>query len=454
MDIKEALQIADQLVSSQTGEHLDDLQKAVIQGVLQKQNYKEIAKSCKRSESRIRNVAYQLWKLLSEQLQEDINKHNFRPTLERLQLTSAPIIIQNNNKQNNNHNFNFGSQDLLSINHTIKNAKKKSQFPNHDLTLAPKIIDFYDRETELTTLSNWIFNQNTSLISVLGLFGIGKTTLVKRFVDLNLQQFEVIIWKTLKFPKSFELLLDNLLKVCQQEPKENTDNKIRQLLDIIIEKKCLIILDDVQNIFSAGEFSGQYKSEYQDYQNFFNLMTEVKHQSHFILISQEQCSAMNYLDEELYPIKCLKLSGIENIDILKNTSLKDKENWLKLVTLYEGNTIYLQDIAGLIKDIYDGSVSEFLAEDNLIITTKMQSHFRQLFNRLSSPEKELILKLSQFENAVTREQLRQDLELSSTDFINSLQSLQKRYLVNKSLNEDKVVFHLSSVFKEYVRNFC
>ncbi len=308
MDIKEALQIADQLVSSQTGEHLDDLQKAVIQGVLQKQNYKEIAKSCKRSESRIRNVAYQLWKLLSEQLQEDINKHNFRPTLERLQLTSAPIIIQNNNKQNNNHNFNFGSQDLLSINHTIKNAKKKSQFPNHDLTLAPKIIDFYDRETELTTLSNWIFNQNTSLISVLGLFGIGKTTLVKRFVDLNLQQFEVIIWKTLKFPKSFELLLDNLLKVCQQEPKENTDNKIRQLLDIIIEKKCLIILDDVQNIFSAGEFSGQYKSEYQDYQNFFNLMTEVKHQSHFILISQEQCSAMNYVDEELYPIKCLRSS--------------------------------------------------------------------------------------------------------------------------------------------------
>lgn len=55
---------------------------------------------------------------------------------------------------------------------------------------------------------------------------------------------------------------------------------------------------------------------------------------------------------------------------------------------------------------------------------------------------------------MTREQLRQNLELSSTDFINSLQSLQKRYLVNKSLNEDKVVFHLSSVFKEYVRNFC
>ena len=208
MDITEALQIADQLVSSQTGDHLDDIQKAVIQGVLQRQNYKEIAKSCQRSESRVRNVAHQLWKLLSEQLDEDINKNNFRSTLERLQLTSAPIIIQNNNKQNNNHNFNVGSQDILTTNSKINNTKTKFQFSRHDLTLVPKIIDFYDRETELTTLSNWIFNQNTALISVLGLFGIGKTTLVKSFVDLNLQKFEVIIWKTLKFPKSLDLLLD------------------------------------------------------------------------------------------------------------------------------------------------------------------------------------------------------------------------------------------------------
>lgn len=321
------------------------------------------------------------------------------------------------------------------------------------MTLAPKIINFYDREIELTTLSNWIFNQHTPLISVLGLFGIGKTTLVKRFIDLNLQQFEVIIWKTLKFPKSLDLLLNDLLKVCQQEPQKSTDDKIRQLLDILIEKKCLIILDDVQNIFIPGEFSGQYKAEYQDHQNFFKLITEIQHKSHCILISQEQCSEMHCLDDELYPIKCLELSGIYNIDILKNKSLKDEENWLKLITLYEGNPIYLKDIAHLIKDVYNGQVSEFLTEDNLIITTKMQSNFRQLFNRLSSPEKELVLKSGKFDNAITREELKQDIELSSTDFINSLQSLQKRYLVKKNINEDQAVFKLSSVFKEYVRNF-
>ena len=75
-------------------------------------------------------------------------------------------------------------------------------------------------------------------------------------------------------------------------------------------------------------------------------------------------------------------------------------------------------------------------------------------NRLSAPEKQLILKLSKFHTAVTRNELRQDLELSSTDFINSLQSLQQRYLVRRNINEDKSVFNLSPVFKEYVRNNC
>ena len=39
------------------------------------------------------------------------------------------------------------------------------------------------------------------------------------------------------------------------------------------------------------------------------MITETEHQSNVILISQEQCAEMECLDEELYPIKCLELSG-------------------------------------------------------------------------------------------------------------------------------------------------
>lgn len=97
------------------------------------------------------------------------------------------------------------------------NSQNSSDSFYNDLTLAPQIIHFYNREAELEKLSNWTFNQNTRLISVLCLFGFGKTTLVKRFIDLNLDQFEVIIWRHLKFPKSLDLLLDDLLSACQQK---------------------------------------------------------------------------------------------------------------------------------------------------------------------------------------------------------------------------------------------
>lgn len=81
----------------------------------------------------------------------------------------------------------------------------------------------------------------------------------------------------------------------------------------------------------------------------------------------------------------------------------------------------------------------------------MQSHFQAIFNHLSPIEQELVLKLSQVENLISREDLRQSLNLSSVNFNNGLQSLQQRYLITK-IKEEKILFKLSPVFKEYVRN--
>jgi hypothetical protein len=61
---------------------------------------------------------------------------------------------------------------------------------------------------------------------------------------------------------------------------------------------------------------------------------------------------MEYLDEELYPIKSLELSGLDNPAILKNTGLKNEDSWLKLIKLYEGNLLYLKSIRILIHKNY------------------------------------------------------------------------------------------------------
>ncbi|NES81488.1 MAG: hypothetical protein F6K10_08790 [Moorea sp. SIO2B7] len=147
--------------------------------------------------------------------------------------------------------------------------------------------------------------------------------------------------------------------------------------------------------------------------------------------------------------------GLKDSD---NSLTNHEESWFNLIKLYEGNFNYLKSISLLISKNYDGKVSDFLTENSNpvilpVITTQMQSHFREIFNHLSPREQEIVLQLSQFEQPILREDLRQILNLSSVDFNNGLQSLQQRYLVTK-IKEDKIFFKLAPFFNEYVKKYC
>ncbi|CCI17468.1 conserved hypothetical protein [Microcystis aeruginosa PCC 9807] len=448
MNITEVLQLIDERLIERDKKPLNTIQKAIFEGSWQGQSYQEIGNEYHRSETHIREEGAKLWKLLSEVLEKDIKKSTSRSVLERVYIKS----LKNSNiySINGNNNNLCPTENTRLYNENDLNSNNNSQYSQtyHDLTLAPQIIDFYDRENELATISNWVFKQNTRLIAVLGLGGIGKTTLVKRFIDLNLEQFEVVIWKSLKFPKSLDLWLNDLLNTCQKEPKESTDNKIQELLEVLSNHKCLIVLDDFQNLFAVGQMAGNYQPEYNSYQHFLKLIAEIQHQSHFILISQEKSAEMNYLNQENSPIQCLELSGFEAIDFLKNKGLQDGERWFELIQLYEGNPLYLTDIAVLIKDVFDGKVNDFLAENSLVITKKMQSHLKQIFGRCSPLAQQIALELSKVDQPLSREELKNNLDLSASDLINGLQSLQQRYLIQREQNR----FQLSSIFKAYIKS--
>ena len=96
-------------------------------------------------------------------------------------------------------------------------------------------------------------------------------------------------------------------------------------------------------------------------------------------------------------------------------------------------------------------MAEFLGENSLVITKEMQVSLQQLFKRLSPIEQQITLALSQ-DQGLSREELRQRLDFSSMDLINGLQSLQHRYLLRK-INSERLLFQLSPVMGEYVRNF-
>jgi len=465
MTITEVLQFADRLVFAHRGKHLDDIQETVIKGVWQGKTYENIAQECNRSESRIRDVGYQLWKTFSESLGEDINKSNFCSSIERLQTEAKSrqnICVGTNHKNicvGTNHNF--GSQTLYQYQKYPQDSQIKDTAKTtfQDLSIAPKINPayFYGRTQELEILSEYIFHQKTRLMSVLGLSGIGKTTLVKRFIDLNLQKFDVVIWRNLKLVKSLNFLMTDLLKKISLENQNIliSDEQFTQFLDLLSRQKCLIVLDDVQNIFISGKFAGQYQNQHTEYQNLFRAIAQTEHQSCLLLISQEKAQEMTALDRKLYPVQCLELEGLDNlagIEIIQGYKLQDREYWLNLNNMYLGNPLYLEYISTLIKDIFQDLVSQFIAEGNLIITEEMKLLFDASYQRMSDAEKQIVLKISKCDENVSIEDLKKSCSLSSIDIINGLQSLKRRYLLNQ-IKTNNTLFSLSSLFKEYIKNF-
>ncbi|MEZ2227316.1 MAG: NB-ARC domain-containing protein [Microcoleus sp.] len=447
MSITEILQFVDRAVEKQTGEHLDDLEKAVVKGLWQGKTYSEIADECGyKSKNYIGDVSRKLFKILSEHLKEDVSRHNFSWTIERV--INSQFVGLVNSKINWCPN-----SPQANTNQSINDEEKPTKSTvYHDLTLAPKITSFYDRTTELQTLSHWLIDQNVHLVSVLGLSGIGKTTLVKQFVDLNLQKFDVVIWKNLKLSQSLDAIINEIITGVDRDYIQ-TDNKLTQFFNFLRQQRCLIIVDDVQELFIKGELAGEFKTESKNFQNLLKMMTNLEHQSSFILISQEQCQEMISLDEDLYPINCLDLQGLDNTEIFKKWGLKDDDSWADLSDMYGGNFVDLKDIASLIKNIFGGKVADFLKEDSLVVTKDMKSRLTELFKRLSPTEQEILLQLSKFDLPVSREDLSQSLSLSSMDLMNGLRSLRERYLL-KRIEGEKVLFDLSVVVREYVRTCC
>ena len=82
-DIQSLITTVDELIFSHTGEHLDDLQCEILEGVIDHQKYGEIAQKNHRSSKYVRDTAGKLWKTLSEILGEEVNKSNVKSSLRR-----------------------------------------------------------------------------------------------------------------------------------------------------------------------------------------------------------------------------------------------------------------------------------------------------------------------------------------------------------------------------------
>ncbi|AUB35962.1 Formylglycine-generating enzyme, required for sulfatase activity, containings SUMF1/FGE domain [Nostoc flagelliforme CCNUN1] len=93
-----SLEIADNLVFYQTEKHLTEVEQLIIQETISNRTYEQIAASSNYSTRQLKNVANNLWKVLSEALGEKINKTNLKNTLQR-QVNYSQIDIHRSLRQ-------------------------------------------------------------------------------------------------------------------------------------------------------------------------------------------------------------------------------------------------------------------------------------------------------------------------------------------------------------------
>ena len=451
------LKFADDIVFAKTGQHLDDLQAAVLRGTLQRETYKEIAKDFDCSESRIREIGSELWQLLSEELGENINKKNFRSAIERFQVSNVSNFAQNVNEQHISGSFNTCGQarhppntpNSPPPNQETSNTKQP-ETPHQDLSEMPDLGAFYDRTPELQTLTNWILQQHSHLIALTGISGIGKTSLAVKLVQQIKNQFDYIIWRTINVSHTLDEFQQELIQLFSQSEKldsPTTKPKPLSLIKYLQKHRCLIILDDVHNLFSSGELAGKYKPEYEEYRHFFKQIEKLSHQSCFLLIGWEQPREISQIESQNNSIRTLQINGLDIAaagEILRDYGLAEIDYSI-LIHRYQGNPLWLKSVATLIQEL-GVNVTDLLQNDIILLPEDVKDILRQQCDRLSDREKQILSILARETQPLKLAKLIDKQPNLNLELVNVLQSLQRRCLVEKI--EDS--FWLSPLIKQYL----
>ncbi len=319
---------------------------------------------------------------------------------------------------------------------------------------APDVTIFYGRQEELDTLVQWIVTDSCRLVGVLGIGGVGKTTLVTKLTEQINRYFDVVIWRSLRNAPPFNDILNECLQFLSPKLSlhlaEDMDRKISHLIDHLRQSRCLVVLDNIEAILRGGDQAGQYCAGHEAYGYFLRRVGETRHQSCLLLTSREKPGEFAFLEGQALPVRTLQLAGLrshEGQKILKDKALiGPEEAWHTLVDRYSGNPLALKFIAETIREVFAGDVTQFLGHEAAIFGGVRQL-LDQQFGRLSPLELEIMYWLAIEREPASPAELRADLirPLSVPALVEALQSLRHRSLIEKSGSG----FTLQNVVLEY-----
>jgi NB-ARC domain len=340
---------------------------------------------------------------------------------------------------------------------------------------------FQGRTTELATTQQWILQEGCRLLLLLGMGGIGKTAFSVKLAQEIQDQFDYVIWRSLRLSPSPEQIIEQLIQTLLPTPEtsvaETLEGRISQLIDFLRNARCLIVFDNFDAILASGDSYAtlatnhqtlknaispfilpqiQYRLGYELYGELIRRVGESQHQSCLVLTSREKTPEIAALEGNTLPVRTFRLTGLnqsESLSILKSKGFANISEVKGRVLLeeYAGNPLFLKLAATTIQELFGGNIEEFL-QQGIIVFGEIRTILDQQFNRLSQLEKHIMYWLAMNQNAVSVRQLQKNTipglssRLSQRLILEAVDLLHRRSLIEQQASS----FSLSLILIEYI----
>jgi hypothetical protein len=430
MTPQEAIALIDNLLQSAKKQHkLNDIQSIIFLETWEGHSYQEIAERHQYEHDYTKKVGSHLWRNLSQITGEKVSKQNLQAVLRRYHDSNSPI----------------------------QPASKKDNC-SQDWGEAIDVSYFYNRLQELETLETWISDNSTRAIGIFGLGGIGKTSLSVKLAQQIQSQFEFVIWRSLQQAPTLDVILSNILPILTGS-EATTNNSISALMEQLRQKRCLLILDNLESILQGGNRSGQYQQGYEDYRQLFARIADETHQSCLILTGREKPGGFAVRSGENSPVRSLLLFGVSPPVCQKILADKGLKATLlqcqNIVNHFGGNPLAIKLAATTIKNIFGGDIDAFLVQGNTVFSDLWDLLDRQ-FDRLCPLQQQIMYGIAINQERATPANLKAEIlpKVSDRQLMEALEFLAERSLIfdERSLNYTASTnLMLQPAIAEYVR---